>query len=175
MEDHDWVTAATTDDSLVVELLVSLHGRRMSSSSTACHAAEAPLEWRVRQRRSKSLFVVNDNCKKKKQRASPTTPLTWCGATSLSGSADGVYDDSAAPPNLSRSKVRLRFTTTSVTISSSSKSSKRKKTVSELRNEENSLVQETKELKREITKLYIRVEKERWMNKKLKRMKKELV
>ncbi|EPS59313.1 hypothetical protein M569_15495 [Genlisea aurea] len=50
---------------------------------------------------------------------------------------------------------------------------KRKKTLLELRDEESSLIQERRELKRRLSKLNIHLEEQRSINQELKRMKKE--
>ncbi|EPS62994.1 hypothetical protein M569_11793 [Genlisea aurea] len=121
MDDDDWVTAAMADSSLVVAILVRLHGSGPPSSSPAPRSVDkrrtVPLEWRVRQQRSKSLSVFN-NRKKKAQGASPKTPLTWSGNTSHSGGCSGGsgggggYGESSGPlpppkpSSAARSKVR---------------------------------------------------------------------
>ncbi|KAL0463959.1 UNVERIFIED_CONTAM: hypothetical protein Slati_0283500 [Sesamum latifolium] len=98
--DEEWVKAALTDDTMVVELLVSLH----AAAPTPLKQAALPLEWSVRQRRSKPVSVGNPK-KQQSQRASPTTPLSWSGATSLSGgsagsggAAAGGSEESSRPP-----------------------------------------------------------------------------
>lgn len=97
--------AAMEDDSMVVEMLLGL------SQTTAESKAALPLEWRVRQRRSKPVTV---SAKKAAPRDSPNTPLSWSGGTSGSGGAvDGGPEESSRPPSGSkparsaRSKVRV--------------------------------------------------------------------
>lgn len=107
--DEEWVKAAMSDDTMVVELLVRLHGA----------AATPPprLEWTVRQRRSRS---VSANTKKlsQSQRASPSTPLWWSGGTSLSGGSGGGASEESTRPHShklstdARSKVRIRHNNT---------------------------------------------------------------
>lgn len=92
---------AMSDDSLVAEALLRL---RHSEPKTSVDASPLKLKWSVRQRRSK---------KGDQTRASPTTPLSWSGATSLSGGggsgggATTVEESSAAvkPSEPFRSKV----------------------------------------------------------------------
>ncbi|CAK9169744.1 unnamed protein product [Ilex paraguariensis] len=114
MSDQEWVKAAMTDDSMVVELLVTLN------QATPPPKTALPLEWTVRQPRSKTMTV------KSTTRASPTTPLSWSGATSFSGGAgsgsgsgsggaiDGGLEESSRPlpkrsvgSDTTRSKVRV--------------------------------------------------------------------
>lgn len=86
------------DDSLVVDLLLRLH---RSPPPPPC----LNLHWTVRQRRSRSAHN-----KAESTRASPTTPLSWSGATSASGgNLDGYeeYSRPSKPTQTSRSKVRL--------------------------------------------------------------------
>ncbi|GFZ11867.1 hypothetical protein Acr_23g0002520 [Actinidia rufa] len=98
MSDEDWVKAAMTDDSVVVELLVRLHHAPPPKRDS--HLAP-PLEWTVRQRRSKPVMILTN--KKPTPRASPTTPLSLSsGATSV----DGSEESSLPPPSAARD---LRF------------------------------------------------------------------
>lgn len=103
--DDDWVNLAVADDSLVVNLLLRLH-----------HPPPPPpqplslhLHWTVRQRRSRSVRRHAPHKKPESTRASPTTPLSWSGATSASGGNLDGYEESSRPtslPQTSRSKVR---------------------------------------------------------------------
>ncbi|KAL7114268.1 hypothetical protein ACP275_04G110000 [Erythranthe tilingii] len=180
--EEEWVRAAITDDTMVAEFLVRLHGAAPPPPSKP--AALPRLEWSVRQRRSRvPVAAVNNNHPKKhhEQRASPTTPLSWSGATSPSGGSagsggaaavDGREDSSGQPArNLAattRSKVNGDSEKTGL------KRSRKKKTLAELKDEENSLIKERRELKREIVALRVNLEKERATNESLKRMKIEL-
>lgn len=173
--DEEWVKAALTDDTMVVELLVRLH----AAAPPPLKPAALPLEWSVRQRRSKPLSVGNPK-KQQSQRASPTTPLSWSGATSLSGgsggsggAAGGGSEESSRPPiqklsDATRSKVNGDSEKTA------SKRSRKKKTLAELKDEETSLLRERRELKREMAALRVNLEKQRAANENLKRMKIEL-
>lgn len=82
--DEEWVKSAMTDDAMVVELLVRLH-----RAPPLPPPPPKPLEWSVRQRRSKPVPVSNNPKKRAhSHRGSPTTPLSWSGGTSFSGSSE---------------------------------------------------------------------------------------
>lgn len=112
--EEEWVKAAMTDDTMVVELLVRLHG---AVAPPPPPPPTLPLEWTVRQRRSRPVTV---NAKKlaQSQRASPSTPLSWSVATSLSGGSGGAGggggSEESSRPNIqnisaaTRSKVCIR-------------------------------------------------------------------
>ncbi|XP_073056318.1 uncharacterized protein [Primulina eburnea] len=177
--DDDWVKAAMTDETMVVELLVRLHH---ASSTPIRHLkpAEFPLEWTVRQRRSKPVSVSSSS-KKQAPRASPTTPLSWSGATSYSGgcggggggatSLEGCLEESSRP---SKPSTSARSKANGDGEKSSFKRSRKKKTLVELKEEENLLVKERRELKRDIASLRLRLEKQWATNESLKRTKIEL-
>ncbi|PKI31254.1 hypothetical protein CRG98_048356, partial [Punica granatum] len=103
-EDEEWIKAALSDDSAVAELLLLLH-----SSPAAPAPSSLRIDWSVRQRRSPSSkgvhrspdpSVPEKGSAAKPTRASPTTPLSWSGATS---SADGL-EESSLPAAKPRSK-----------------------------------------------------------------------
>ena len=112
--DEDWVKLAMSDDSVVAELLSRL---RRPDKSPPPTALALRLDWSVRQRRTRAPTRyhhedVKTRTKKTKKemaeprRASPTTPLSWSGATSLSGGSE----ESSKPTRLAgdaaaRSKV----------------------------------------------------------------------
>ncbi|KAK6120500.1 hypothetical protein DH2020_045758 [Rehmannia glutinosa] len=156
--DEEWVKSAMTDDAMVVELLVRLHHAPPPPPQPPrplLKRAALPLEWSVRQRRSKSVSA-NNNPKKPAHRGSPTTPLSWSGATSFSGGstgAGGVGSEESSQPipfklsNTARSKVNIDSEKTN------SKRSRKKK---------------------EMTSLRLYLERERATNGNLKRMKIEL-
>ena len=114
MCDQDWVEVAMADDSLVVELLLRLHQAQPSPPPVKSRTTPPclHLDWTVRQRRSRSVSRHVDGAQKKAEqtRASPTTPLSWSGATSASG-VDGYEESSrlTKPLENSRSKVRCNF------------------------------------------------------------------
>ena len=97
-----WTRVAMSDDSLVADALLQLRHSKPPPSPLK-------LKWSVRQRRSKKGDLT---------RASPTSPLTWSGATSFSGgggggggggatTVDGLEESSVAvkPSETFRSKV----------------------------------------------------------------------
>ncbi|KAK7270636.1 hypothetical protein RJT34_25942 [Clitoria ternatea] len=169
MCDDDWVKVAMVDDSLVVDLLLRLH-RPPPPPPPSLN-----LRWTVRQRRSRSLQRhATAHHKPESTRASPTTPLSWSGATSVSGGGpvDG-YEESSRPAKVavtetSRSKVANPSETTTT------RKTRRKKTLAELKEEENLLMKERRSLKNELASLRLTVEKHRTTNESLKRMKFEI-
>jgi uncharacterized membrane protein YgcG len=135
-EEDEWVHVALNDDTLVVELLLKLNQpeqqpppppvrrrrrRRRFAADLAKEGAVLALsvDWSVRQRRSSSKQVMMTRSKKgsdsSSTRASPTTPLSFSGGTSVSGGGAGDGFDEATtsaclPAKLiatSRSKVCL--------------------------------------------------------------------
>ncbi|OMO97694.1 hypothetical protein CCACVL1_04487, partial [Corchorus capsularis] len=90
-----------TDTILVAEVLLSLVQARCPpppepSSKTNSGSPALQLEWSVRQRRSKQALRK----KGEPARASPTTPLSWSGGTSVSGGGGGAdgSEESSRPP-----------------------------------------------------------------------------
>ncbi|GMP34510.1 hypothetical protein CsSME_00007346 [Camellia sinensis var. sinensis] len=128
-----------------------------------------PFKWSVRQPRSRPMMLN----KKLIPRASPSTPLSWSGATSVSGvaaaaAADGSEESSQLPlnrPDATRSKVSGKNGTTN------KRWGRKKKTLDELKEEEILLLGERRHLKKEIAELCVNVEKERARNESLKRLK----
>ncbi|KAG8388248.1 hypothetical protein BUALT_Bualt02G0106000 [Buddleja alternifolia] len=171
--DEEWVKAAMTDDTMVVELLVHLH-----AAATPPPSLKPPLDWSVRQRRSRPVSLTNNKYPKKQaQRASPTTPLSWSGATSPSGGSGGSggtggggFEESSRPHTKNLSSI-TRSKVNGDSEKSTSKRSRKKKTLAELKDDENSLLKERRELKRELAALRTNLEKQRASNEKLKRMK----
>lgn len=107
MDDEDWVEVAINDNAMVVDLLLQL-----SKAAAPLPTPPIPkLAWSVRQRRSKHAMRHQMDTKKgEPARASPTTPLSWSGATSASGGALDGFEESSKPKNSARSKVgRVRF------------------------------------------------------------------
>ncbi|KAL3511947.1 hypothetical protein ACH5RR_024664 [Cinchona calisaya] len=189
MSDEEWVKVATADDTVVAELLISLKQVKQPPPAPPLPpSAKRALsfEWSVRQRRSKAVLVQS---KKQAPRASPTTPLSWSGgATSLSGvggrsgsggSVDvGPEEEESSrlhlyprPPkrsDISRSKI------TGTGEATTSKRSRKKKTLAELKGEEDLLQKERRQLKRELATLRLNLEKERARNANFKRIKLEM-
>ncbi|KAL5576085.1 hypothetical protein UlMin_017784 [Ulmus minor] len=167
MSDDDWLKMAATDDALVARLLLRLNRpkRRRASSPPPLQ-----LHWSVRQRRSRGVTRLQDYVKKKGEstRASPTTPLSFSGATSVSGGAVDGFEESSKPVKPTggaRSKA-----TTGKGEASTSKRPRKKKTLAELREEESLLLKERKKLKSELAALRLSVEKQRSTNESLKRL-----
>lgn len=110
----EWVRAAMTDDSMVVELLVRL--KQAQAAASAPKSAVSALKWGIRQPRSRPMLM---RCDDKRDgdfdvgtRCSPTTPLSWSGggAAASPSTADGFEETSTdvigSPPAApSRSKV----------------------------------------------------------------------
>ncbi|KAI4355795.1 hypothetical protein L6164_004535 [Bauhinia variegata] len=165
MCDEDWVKVAMADDALVVRLLLRLSQPRPPPPPKKT----LQLDWTVRQRRSRSApRHLGAEKKGEPTRASPTTPLSWSGATSASGCGGDGYEESSRPTKpleRSRSKSAIRSETTTT------KRSRRKKTLAELKEEESILLKERRDLKNELASLRVSVEKHRASNERLKRMK----
>ncbi|KAG6413281.1 hypothetical protein SASPL_125989 [Salvia splendens] len=165
--DEEWVKAAMTDDTMVVELLVRLHASEPSPPPA--------LEWPVRQRRSRPAATRKPA---QSQRASPSTPLWWTGGgTSLSGGSGGAggggSEESSRPHTLKLS-TDARSKLNGDSGKAISKRSRKKKTLTELKDEENSLLKERRNLKRDIAALCVNLEKQIAKNENLKRIKIEL-
>ncbi|KAJ8553593.1 hypothetical protein K7X08_024271 [Anisodus acutangulus] len=179
MTEEEWLKAAIMDDTMVAELLLRLNQVNPLSKSKLKKSG-LPLEWTVRQRRSRPVSV---NAKKPAPRASPTTPLSWSGATSVScgdgggsgGGVDGGCEESSGPttPSKTPSSTRSKVNGTS-DAATASKKSRKKKTLAELKDEEILLIKERKQLKKELAIVHTNLEKLRDTNQNLKRMKLDL-
>ena len=101
MLNDDWVRAAMTDETFVVEVLLRLK----QTVSTESHH-RLPLSWGLKQPRSRSrLATAVSRCDAAvSTRCSPTTPLSWSSGASPSATADG-YEDSSRQHHAARSKV----------------------------------------------------------------------
>ncbi|KAI9076011.1 hypothetical protein K1719_042027 [Acacia pycnantha] len=178
MCDDDWVKLAMSDDSLVVDVLLRLQQAPPPTTTTTNNYSPClHLNWTVRQRRSRSApRHVGSSANKKDEptRASPTTPLSWSGATSPSGggcggaAADGSEESTrpTKPLKTSRSKVANPSETTT-----STKRSRRKKNLAELKEEESLLLKEQRNLKSELASLRLNLVEHRATNERLKRLK----
>ncbi|GAV70923.1 hypothetical protein CFOL_v3_14421 [Cephalotus follicularis] len=167
MRDEEWVKVAMTDDMVVVEMLLQLH-RADPPPPPPQPSPPLQLEWSVRQRRSKQV----PKKKGEPTRASPTTPLSWSGATSGSGGAADGFEDSSFPAKAMESS-RSKIVVTSETPST--KRSRKKKTLGELKEEESLLLKERRDLKNELATFRRTVEKLRTTNESLKRMKLDML
>ncbi|KAL8252250.1 hypothetical protein R6Q59_035943 [Mikania micrantha] len=136
-DDHNWVKSAMNDTELVANVLLQLRQAFPSE-----HLNPPPKTWTIRQRRSRPPPPAAGK-KSPVPRASPTTPLSWSGATSVSGGGD---EESSRPvhhgSDVSRSKVIQTNEKTPT------KRPRRKKTLAELKEDEMTLLKERKQLKR---------------------------
>ncbi|GLT85275.1 hypothetical protein SLE2022_034680 [Rubroshorea leprosula] len=178
----EWLRAAMTDDSVVVELLVRLKEAQAALPSTK--SAVTGLKWGIRQPRSRSVTMRCDGSNKKdgdsniSTRGSPTTPLSWSGgggAVSPS-TIDGFEETSrhvrrSPPAPASRSKGAVAA---SEITSTTAKRSRRKKTFAELKEEESLLLKERITLKKEIATMRATFKEQRATNENLKRIKLDL-
>ncbi|GAB2275394.1 hypothetical protein Dimus_010155 [Dionaea muscipula] len=176
----EWIRAAMTDESLVAELLLRLKDSDSHPSSRISRAMAAaasissfPLEWGMRQPRSKAPASTSTaevpTSKKEAEPAtrSPTTPLSWSGGGGRSGggaSPSDEYEESSLPSD-PFPDVRSKGTGTA------KKRTRRKKTFAELKEEESSLLKERAYLKKEIATLHVTLKEQRSLNHSLKRMK----
>ncbi|XP_048323535.1 uncharacterized protein LOC107407881 isoform X3 [Ziziphus jujuba] len=164
MDDEDWVKVAMNDNAMVVDLLLQLSKAALPQPPTSSFPK---LAWSVRQRRSKHVLRHQVDMKKKGEplRASPTTPLSWSGATSVScgGALDG-FEESSKPKNSARSKVSVRREATT------SKRPRKKKTLAQLKEEVNAQMREKMDLRNELAALRLTYEKETAINERLKRL-----
>ncbi|KAI9089537.1 hypothetical protein K1719_021545 [Acacia pycnantha] len=180
MCDEDWINVAMSDDAVVVEILLRLHqSTPPQPPPTKNQPPCLDVDWTGRQRRSRSVSRHRGGSEGKNEptRASPATPLSWSCATSAScggGGGDAVdgCEESSRSIKLVDSSRSKKVTNPNETTST--KRARRKKTLVELREEENFLLKERKTLKNELASLRLTVEKHRAANKSLKRMKLDL-
>ncbi|XP_043719091.1 uncharacterized protein LOC122667011 [Telopea speciosissima] len=174
MGENEWITDAMTDDWLVVEVLMRLRQPEEHASLPTKRLVSVLPEWGLRQPRSRQILRCSSVQVKKdgeSRRASPTTPLSWSGGTSFSGSGavDG-YEECSHPVKGS-SGVRSKVISTSVTAG---RRSRKKKTFAELKEEESLLLKESINLKKELETLRADFEEQRAKNETFKRMKLDL-
>nr|XP_009591777.1 uncharacterized protein LOC104088746 [Nicotiana tomentosiformis]XP_016483288.1 PREDICTED: uncharacterized protein LOC107803996 [Nicotiana tabacum] len=86
MTEDEWVKESIIDDIVVAELLLCLN----QVASIYTPNSKPPIQWSVRQRRSNLVSVNTNNLT---LMASPRTPLSWSGATSVSGGGGGSAID----------------------------------------------------------------------------------
>ncbi|KAF1871671.1 hypothetical protein Lal_00020465 [Lupinus albus] len=199
MVKDEWVKAAMTDDTIAVELLLSLKKSVLPKSKTLL-----PLTWGSKKPRSTSTSRSRPPPAHPSRcggagstRCSPTTPLSWSGGASPSDTAD-CNDDSNRHHTV-RSKcthLRRRLPAANVSVcfetflaselqtnfqatatsgytgnSASTKKCRRKKTFAELKEEESSLLKERIHLEKEIANKNANFEAERALNERMKRIK----
>ncbi|CAI9786799.1 unnamed protein product [Fraxinus pennsylvanica] len=163
--DEEWVKAAMIDDTMVVDVLVRLNQSQRAPPPESIKQ----LKWSVRQRRSRP---------KPANGASPTTPLSWSGGggTSLSCGCGDHEESSHSPPPPPPPKLahHKRSKVNNINEKSTIKRSRKKKTLTELKEEEYLLLKERRELEREISASRVNLEKQRATNESLKRIKMEM-
>ncbi|KAJ4827247.1 hypothetical protein Tsubulata_015211, partial [Turnera subulata] len=185
---HEWLEAAMTDDTLVAELLFRLKQAHELATPAASSVA-IPLRWGRRLPRSRHGVAsagsarcdVGFGRRKDKEggdsstRCSPTTPLSWSsgggGSASPSTTADG-FEVTSRQTNLSA--VRSKDVATAEAAYTATKRSRKKKTFSELKEEESSLLKESLHLKKEIATLRTTFKEHAARNVNLKKMKLDL-
>ncbi|GAV82184.1 hypothetical protein CFOL_v3_25636 [Cephalotus follicularis] len=187
MVKDEWLQAAITDDTVVVELLVRLkQSQAAQSTKPPSRVPVSHLRWGIRQPRSRSMRC--DAVPRMKEgdsttRCSPTTPLSWSGgggssAVSPSATADGGFEDSSRPSSRSSSAAaddRSKGTICTNEITGSiNKKTRKKKTFAELKEEETFLLKEKVHLNKELATLQTTFEEQSARNKNLKRMKLDL-
>ncbi|XP_019163129.1 PREDICTED: uncharacterized protein LOC109159483 [Ipomoea nil] len=183
----DWLAAAMTDDAVVVDLLFRL---KQSPFSEACtpppHPAATRLlhmrlpspSWGHRQPRSKPTASASrkEAAAGSSARFSPTTPLSWSGGAA--SPSDGGFDESSRLPSSSdlTSAFRSKVNESSNVGSSSGQGQgcRRKKTFGDLVEEENSLLKERVQLKRELASLHVTLNQQKARSQDLKRIKIDL-
>ncbi|CAH8360749.1 unnamed protein product [Eruca vesicaria subsp. sativa] len=166
----EWVTAAMTDDQMVVELLLRLKHAGTVAAETP-EANLAPLRWGIRQRRSRSSRFGGVTLKKDVDtvRGSPKTPFSWSGG----GSSSGEDTSGQASCSTSTGYGSKALPTNEIT-SFFSKRLKNKKSSSELKHEENLKLKERLHLEKEIASLRVTFDQQNVMNQRLKRIKLDL-
>lgn len=100
-EEDGWVVASLSDASMAAEILLQLRRSR----------APTRLDWTDR-RHSRTTVATHEDEQKEEEHgggASPSTPLSWSGASSLSCGADRESSRAGEvePTSMSRSQVRL--------------------------------------------------------------------
>ncbi|XP_010497407.1 PREDICTED: uncharacterized protein LOC104774528 isoform X1 [Camelina sativa] len=179
MTGGDWIHEAMDDDSLVAQALICLlHSEPSSLPDTKCGggggASDLKLKWTVRQRRTKSASLRKKG-DENNTRASPTTPLSWSGATSFSGGGAGAVDgfeESSGAVKLSEA-VRSKISQTNVKTTIPFKRSRKKKTLAQLKEEESLLLKEKKGLKNELASMRELLKQQKARNESLKKMQAE--
>ncbi|KFK32588.1 hypothetical protein AALP_AA6G262900 [Arabis alpina] len=182
-KEEEWVTAALTDDQMVVELLLRLkHGGTVKSEDNQS-ANLPPLRWGIRQRRSRpSRLGIGIGFMKKEtdsDRASPMTPLCWSGGSGSGGSSAATadcFEDTSRQSTCSTSTgsgSKALHGANEITSSCSKRSNKKKKTFLELKDAEKLQLKERFDLEQKIANVQATYEERSAKNKGLKRIKLE--
>ncbi|KAL5759044.1 hypothetical protein ACOSP7_021655 [Xanthoceras sorbifolium] len=168
-EREGWINEAMSDDALVVDMLLRLKQAEpapMRTPTPIVKKSPAPqLKWSVRQRRSKQVGKK----KGKMMRASPTTPLSWSGGATTSVSCDGGFEEESSKPSRLVNNSRSKVVGTSETTTP--KKPRKRKTLAELKEEEDFLLKERRNLENQLDSLRVDIEKQRATNENLKKIK----
>ncbi|KAI3761493.1 hypothetical protein L1987_51910 [Smallanthus sonchifolius] len=154
MTEDDWVT-----DAMAAEILVKLRAATLPLPSKRGIPAP-PQSWTIHQRRSRTQPLHPASNKLEEPRASPTTPLSWTGAT-------------PTQPNHNRSDIpRSKVTPPRGTTT---KRPRKKKTLAALKREEVVLMEEQDNLKRKLEALQANREKQIKENVRLSKIKLDIL
>ncbi|XP_022724117.1 uncharacterized protein LOC111280859 isoform X1 [Durio zibethinus] len=173
MSEEEWIKEAMADSLLVAEVLLSLvqadppprlPPQEQSAKYNSASSSALQLEWSVRQRRSKQALRK----KGEQARASPSTPLSWSGGTSVSGGGGADGSEESSRPSKSVENARSKVAATNDTTPP--KRSRRKKTLAELKEEMSSHLKENKSLKNELEMVKLKFENLRATNETWSRM-----
>ncbi|KAL1315262.1 hypothetical protein HN51_042033 [Arachis hypogaea] len=188
----DWMKLAMADDSVVADLLVKI--KHSEGKSLLTLPTPVLPSWGARKRRSKleaasraailaAAAAANSSRKKDEvldeteedsTRCSPTTPLSWNGSGASPSSAADGFDDSRSPTHNNTTRSKATATSEYTSNSASNKKCRRRKTFSQLQEEESSLLQEKIYLTKEIANVSASCKAQRARNESLKRMKLDL-
>ncbi|KAK3188599.1 hypothetical protein Dsin_028160 [Dipteronia sinensis] len=171
-EEDGWLKDAMSDDVLVADILLRLKQAETTPTAAVKTSPALQLEWSVRQRRSRQVFRKKGEL----TRASPTTPLSWSGATTSSGgagpgAAEGIEESSKPSRHVDNPRSKLVGTSETTTT----KKPRKKKTLAELREEEDFLLKERGNLKNQLARLRVNFEEQRATNETLKKIKLDIV
>lgn len=147
MGDDKWTKKALRDDSIVVALLLQIKQQQQQYKSSP-----SELRWGQRQVRSKA-SSSKDQRHTSTTRCSPTTPLSWSAGCDTS---------------THRSKGTCAY---EAGTSTTCKKSRKKKTFSELREEESYLMNERVHLEKQLASINVTLNEQRYRGDNLKRIK----
>ncbi|MED6109525.1 hypothetical protein PIB30_034521 [Stylosanthes scabra] len=190
----DWMKLAMADDSLAADVLIHMKHSQDKPIFTMPLRPVVP-SWGARKRRTNLLAAsraatsaaaaaVNSSRKKEpvlddteedSTRCSPTTPLSWNGSgASPSSAADGCDDSRSPTHNNATTRSKAYATSEYTSNSASNKKCRKRKTFSQLQEEESSLLKEKIYLTKEIANVSASCKAQRARNESLKRMKHDL-
>ncbi|MED6119712.1 hypothetical protein PIB30_014083 [Stylosanthes scabra] len=191
----DWVKLAMADDSLAADVLIHMKHSQDKSIFTMPLRPVVP-SWGARKRRTNLMAAsraatssaaaaavnsarkkepVSDDTEEDSTRCSPTTPLSWNGSgASPSSAADGCDDSRSPTHNNATTRSKAYATSEYTSNSASNKKCRKRKTFSQLQEEESSLLKEKIYLTKEIANVSASCKAQRARNESLKRMKLDL-